>query len=844
MIRWIIKSKSRRNVSIKLMILSFIALITTICIYFYSIELKKQYPHNELTREQLYGIDGQNLKDFILEEDGLLVSTSADPWMEVFLEAPINIKTVTIYVDSISTEGLWGQFFVIDEQWESQNVFLCNGRNTLIISNDQNIIGADRIRLDPVSYSNMSVKIEKVVFNETYALLRNAYELGVVFVAFSWMLCCALVSVVEHSRQCKKSKGILFLGVVEIALSIAQFCIHISSISNGQNSLIHWSLLITFLIYLNFLLDVGKSDKPGNKFWLVIELILISFMQFGMLELLNGVRMDIKDIAAVLLNVAMCLAVFGLCGIIVSSYRISIIAGSVFFIFLGVINHFYFIFRGEPFELFDWVMADTALSVLGNYHFEIDETLMSMLLMEAAIVLSVGLLPKIRIWKKKVLMLGYMVGEILLISIIYPRIPRISYWNISENTSQYGYLSSFVGYIKYANKAQKPEGYQKSSVEDIFAVLNVDEEKEVTQAPNIIVIMDEAFADLPSIYGFETNMDALPFIHSLTENTIKGECLVSVMGGSTSDTEYEFLTGNSMGMLPVGAVPYIEYIKSEQQSLVTLLRNQGYSAIAYHPYDETGYNRHLVYPLLGFEDFITLDDPLPNTDKVREYMSDLADFQNIEYLYENRDTDKPFFIFNVTMQNHGGYANDLGDVTSDIYPVDEQLRSPELNEYLGLIKETDTAFEQLVDYFSSVEEDTIILLFGDHQPGLGRSAYSVVHSAWGTDTAILEEKQKQFLTSFVLWANYDIGEKEDVLTSVNFLRPLLLENALVRLSKYDLFLNLLQTECLAVNICGYYGSDGVWHENLVEENEYLKQYSYLVYNNVFDKKNIVTEAFE
>ena len=70
--------------------------------------------------------------------------------------------------------------------------------------------------------------------------------------------------------------------------------------------------------------------------------------------------------------------------------------------------------------------------------------------------------------------------------------------------------------------------------------------------------MNETFSDLNVVNKIKTNKEVMPFINSLSENTIKGHMLVSVFGGGTSNSEYEFLTGNSVSSLPLnGSLPEI-----------------------------------------------------------------------------------------------------------------------------------------------------------------------------------------------------------------------------------------------------------------------------------------------
>ena len=104
------------------------------------------------------------------------------------------------------------------------------------------------------------------------------------------------------------------------------------------------------------------------------------------------------------------------------------------------------------------------------------------------------------------------------------------------------------------------------------------------RSPDIIVIMDEAFSDLRTVGHFETGDEIMPFIDSLTDNTIKGNVYVSVFGTGTSNTEFEFLTGNSMAFLPAGSNAYQLYIKDRQPGTVSLLQRSGYTSRAFHPY--------------------------------------------------------------------------------------------------------------------------------------------------------------------------------------------------------------------------------------------------------------------
>ena len=149
----------------------------------------------------------------------------------------------------------------------------------------------------------------------------------------------------------------------------------------------------------------------------------------------------------------------------------------------------------------------------------------------------------------------------------------------------------------------KPSGYNADEAKEELAEY-ADAETETNQKlPNIIVIMDEAFADLKVLDEFYTNVDYMPFVHSMQngkENTVSGYLNVSVCGGNTANSEFEFLTGITMAFLPTGSIPYQQYIKQDIPSLASYLSGLGYQTYAQHPYLASGWNRDKVYEWMGF----------------------------------------------------------------------------------------------------------------------------------------------------------------------------------------------------------------------------------------------------
>ena len=69
---------------------------------------------------------------------------------------------------------------------------------------------------------------------------------------------------------------------------------------------------------------------------------------------------------------------------------------------------------------------------------------------------------------------------------------------------------------------------------------------------------------------------------------------------------------------------------------------------------------------MGFDHFYSETD-FKNPKMFRKYISDKSDFKKIEELYENRtEKEEPFYLFNVTMQNHGGFDKTYTNFHNDI----------------------------------------------------------------------------------------------------------------------------------------------------------------------------------
>lgn len=523
---------------------------------------------------------------------------------------------------------------------------------------------------------------------------------------------------------------------------------------------------------------------------------------------------------------------------------------------LALANYFVWSFRGSPIIATDIASIATAANVADSYEYVLNMDTVMAIVFTAAFIISALALKSYKglKWKPRLAFAGGMVVVILSCYTLFFQTDflksknlRIRLWNPVMDWSYNGSALSFMMTWTYA-RVEKPAGYSLDAVKALTEKYPSDEVSKQEDLPNVICIMNEAFSDLEVNGEIPMSGDPMPFIRGLTEDTVKGMVHVSVRGGNTANSEFEFLTGNTMAFFTYRSVAYTTYVKEVLPSLTHSLKAQGYAYNkAVHPYMASGWKRPMVYPLLGFDGFLSETD-FENPEYVRNFISDKTDFEKIISDYEatRKETDSPFYMFNVTMQNHGGYKGNRGFVEPEITVTDESMESKaEADQYLTLIKYTDDAFKDLLDYFKKVDEKTIIVMFGDHQPSISDSFYRAIYGGKKLSTLSTEQNEQMYQTPFVIWANYDIEEKQDMDISANYLSSYMLDIMGANLTGYNKFLLDMYQKVPVITGEAYIGDDGKVRtlRQKSEYNEAIDEYRILQYNGMFDIENRDNEFF-
>ncbi|MCD7825595.1 MAG: LTA synthase family protein [Clostridiaceae bacterium] len=543
----------------------------------------------------------------------------------------------------------------------------------------------------------------------------------------------------------------------------------------------------------------------------------------------------------------------------------------------GVANLILMNVRGTPFLPSDLLALATATEVAQTY--EISLTPAQFVMLPWVIIWCFFLLrirkkrQKRKIWRIAVRRLAPLAVSCSVIFLLYntPVLENSgitdNVWNKVASSRSNGFYLNFFINLHYLSVSE-PDGYSQDTVASILndmeeAGTDTDSTKNrvdetgaaITgnsdfdtntslngEQPNIILIMNESLADYDLIGETNYNRDPLEYLHSMRENTIYGKDYVSIYGAGTSNSEFEAMTGNTMTFFPSGCNVYQQFMHESTFSMPSYLKSLGYATAAIHPSSGENWNRINAYNSMRFDRFVTIEE-FENPEYVR-YISDKESYKKVIQLYEEKEEGQPIFLFDMTIQNHGGYLTNT-NWKNPVYVKGAYYQ--EAKEFLSATKVSDDAFRYLVEYFKEQDEPTIICMFGDHQPSIETEFYEELLGKDEQDWD-LEDIQKRYVTPFVIWANYDISESQNAVLSNNYLENLILKQAGLELPKYNQFIEKVSGEIPVLNVNGYLDNDGNWHKYDTDEtdtiSQLLNQYELLQYGYYSDNdKETMAELF-
>lgn len=548
------------------------------------------------------------------------------------------------------------------------------------------------------------------------------------------------------------------------------------------------------------------------------------------------------------------LALFALCG------RWSLatgISGAVFTV-LALVNYYTRDLHGSALMPQDVLNIATAAEVMGSYTLHITETVRTIALLflpvlgiavvQHLLAYGRGKAPKASWAARGVRVAVSVLGIAAVMYFGYfgpnPIKPASTYgWAWQETYYKYGYLAGTIESASLlVDPILMPDGYS----DDLSAVTALADgyERPTTEAapqdyPDIILILSESFYDFSLVTDLQADADIMQVTQNLP-NSMYGHTVGPHVGGGTNSSEYEMLSSNSMMLMP-SITPFNWLNLHGANSIVSVVKDLGYSTMAVHPYTNSNYRRDSAWRALGFDETHFIED-CPTADYYgnRPYQTDSASYRDFTALYEAMPADRPRFGFLVSIQSHGDY--DMNDASLDLVhaATDYGEYDAVMDEFLSCMYLTDRSFAELTDYFTEQYEQTgrkvIVAMAGDHAPSF------VDHVA---DKTLTDANTLQILersTPYVIWANYPLEtagqtSAQDPYNRMDMtaLAPTLVEAAGLPLTDFYRYLLAMKTQ-VPVYTAGndYMGADGTTYRYGDDPvlDAWAHGYFYLEYNNI------------
>jgi Phosphoglycerol transferase and related proteins, alkaline phosphatase superfamily len=275
-------------------------------------------------------------------------------------------------------------------------------------------------------------------------------------------------------------------------------------------------------------------------------------------------------------------------------------------------------------------------------------------------------------------------------------------------TVNYHYLDFYNSMYSSINR-KIPVSKAKETEIKTFLQTNTNDTynlKGAAQGKNLIMIQVEA------LQGFTINnkvneQEITPNLNKWANRSVYFDNLYyQIAAGGTSDAE--FMTNNSLYPAPSGSA-YFLYSGNEFNAMPKNFKDSGYDTAALHGYQETFWNRNIVYKQLGFNNFYS--EKNYNIDEnVGLGLSDKS-FLN-QSIDKIKDLNKPYYAFLITLSSHFPYddTTKYGDFNVGTY------EGTLFGDYLKAIHYTDEQLGMFLDKLDKdgILKDSVVVLYGDH----------------------------------------------------------------------------------------------------------------------------------
>lgn len=286
---------------------------------------------------------------------------------------------------------------------------------------------------------------------------------------------------------------------------------------------------------------------------------------------------------------------------------------------------------------------------------------------------------------------------------------------------------------------------------------------------NIIFVHMESFQAFPMFKEFN-GVEVTPNINKLSKESLYFSNFYSQISiGTSSDTEFTLNT--SLMPVQLGTV-FVSYTNRKYVSIPNILSEQGYYTFSMHGNKATMWNRHQMYPTLGYQDFYAQSSyTYGEEDVVGLGISDHLFFEQVMTYLENIEQEHEHYMGTViSLSNHSPF-NDLEkygelDLTATVQRTDAfgkttTVVDPYLNEdhslgnYLKSVHYADQCLGEFIEAIKASDafDNTVFVFYGDHDAKISRNEYNYYYNYDLSTGKMREEDDPDYV-------NFDSYEQE------------------------------------------------------------------------------------